>query len=154
MTKRRSVISALIDAVGNYVSHPIFFIILLLSHLLWISLNIPAISPTLSWDPYPFTLLATIASVEGPLLSVMILLRQRRDNRISELRQEFILQLNLQIGNQTAYSCRLLDRLRQSMNIDPLLSTNEFEEMAAQLDEDSLLDWLRRQLQKTEGSEE
>ncbi len=143
-----------IDTIGNYVSHPIFFIIFFLLHLLWIYLNIPAISPITPWDPYPFTLLATVASVEGPLLSVIILLRQRRDNRISELRQELILQLNLHIGSQTAHSCRMLDRLREHMNINPLLSSREFEEMAAQLDEESLLEWLRRQLQETEGSEE
>ncbi len=59
----------------------------------WILLNsIPGISHV---DPFPFTFLTLIVSLEAIFLSTFILISQNLDSRISERRSHLDLQLNL-----------------------------------------------------------
>lgn len=88
MTRERSAIAGAVDATGRFLANPWFFCALAALHLLWIVLNSTNILGIPAWDPYPFTFLATIASVEGPLISLMVLMRQQRDSRVQEVREE------------------------------------------------------------------
>ncbi|HKU74501.1 MAG TPA: DUF1003 domain-containing protein [Pyrinomonadaceae bacterium] len=59
----------------------------------WILLNvIPGLS---HFDPYPFTFLTLMVSLEAIFLSVFLLISQNLDSRISERRSHLDLQLNL-----------------------------------------------------------
>jgi uncharacterized membrane protein len=59
----------------------------------WILLNL--IPGTRHVDPFPFTFLTLIVSLEAIFLSTFILISQNLDSRISERRSDLDLQLNL-----------------------------------------------------------
>lgn len=151
MMKRRGWIGSLIDATGRRLSHPPFFIALLVTHLLWIVLNtgvIPGLEP---WDPYPFTFLATIASVEAPFISLLILMRQHRDERVAELRQETSLQVSLHIEQEVTASLRMLRELQQAMKVQTQVDGEVLEHMQKPIDPEHLLDHLEKHLDESEG---
>ncbi len=102
MTRRRSGSGKAIDWVGTWLAHPWLFVTLIFLHLGWVVVNLGVVPGIRPWDPPPFTLLATIASVEAPFLSVLILMRQHRDERIAELRQEVLLQVALDVEGKIA----------------------------------------------------
>lgn len=107
MTKRRTAMGKVIDDFGAWIARPVVFVALLLGHVAWIVLNL---IPALTWDPPPFVLLATIASAEAPFLTLIILMRQHRDQRIAELRQEVLLHV----------VCRLEQQISELTSQDPL----------------------------------
>lgn len=125
MTKRRNVAGKVMDACGEWMARPTVFFILLGGHVAWIILNLV---PGLAWDPPPFAVLAMIASVEAPFLTLIILMRQNRDERIAELRQEVLLHVVCQLD-------RRLSRLTQQ---EPLEAR-------------SLVNLIRCELERDEG---
>ena len=56
--------------------------------MLVVVLNLPVFPWFRPWDPYPFILLATFASAEAAFIALLVLMYQRRNARISELREE------------------------------------------------------------------
>lgn len=76
ITARVSLIGRFAERIGNTLAAPWFFLVFLIANVAWIVLNlgvVPAIAP---WDPPPFMLLATLASVEAPLFAILILTSQ------------------------------------------------------------------------------
>ena len=154
MMKRRGVVGGLIDEVGRRLSHPPFFIGLLLVHLLWVVPNtgvIPGLEP---WDPYPFTFLATVASVEAPFISLLVLMRQHRDERVAELREEIDLQVSLHLEREVTAGLRMLREIQQSLNVQTQVDPESLEHMQKPLDAEHLLDHLEKHLDQAEGEKE
>lgn len=124
MTRRRSPVGKAIDMIGNWLAQPLLFVLLFAFHVAWVIVNLGVVPGVRTWDPPPFTLLATIASVEAPFLALLILMRQQRDGRISELRQELILQVALDLDDKVSRQNgedgiepeHLLDRLRRQLD--------------------------------------
>lgn len=72
-----------------------FLLINTIFFALWILINtgqIEAISP---FDPFPFSLLTTIVSLEAIILAIFVLISQNRNSKIDDLREETHLQINL-----------------------------------------------------------
>lgn len=89
------------------------------AHLLlvggWIICNrgwIPGIRP---WDPFPFVMLAMIASVEAIFLSTFILISQNRMARIAERRAELDLQISLLSEHELTRVAQLLDAVAERL---------------------------------------
>ena len=92
MTKHRSRTGRVIDAVGAWLARPSLFVLLLTLHLGWMVCNLGWIPGIPVWDEPPFALLSSIASVEAPFMTLLILMRQQRDARIAETREELLLE--------------------------------------------------------------
>ncbi len=52
------------------------------------------------FDPYPFGLLTMIVSLEAIFLSIFVLMAQKRESAIAELREELALQVSLRIEEE------------------------------------------------------
>lgn len=77
----------------------------------WLFLNaahVPGIKP---WDPYPFVMLAMIASVEAIFLSTFILISQNRMQKVSDRRAELDLQVSLLAEHELTRAIQLLDAI-------------------------------------------
>jgi uncharacterized membrane protein len=85
MATRSNRLDLLTDHLGQWLSHPVFLIILTAFHVGWLLWNSGWIGVS-RFDPSPFPVLAMIASVEAPFLAVLILMHQSRQQRIAELR--------------------------------------------------------------------
>jgi len=83
----------------------------LVTHLVWFSIWIPW---NLGWlglrpfDPFPFGLLTMVVSLEAIFLSIFVLMAQKRESAIAELREELALQVNLRIEEESTKTLQLV----------------------------------------------
>jgi uncharacterized membrane protein len=79
----------------------------------WIGYN------TLPWfrhfDPYPFTFLTLVVSLEAIFLSTFILISQNYDMRVSERRNQLDLQINLLAEQEDTKILQILERIARKV---------------------------------------
>jgi uncharacterized membrane protein len=79
----------------------------------WIGYN------TLPWfkafDPYPFTFLTLVVSLEAIFLSTFILISQNYDMRIAERRNQLDLQINLLAEQENTKALQMLERIAKKV---------------------------------------
>ena len=151
MMRRRGRMAAAVDWCGKKLAHPPFFIALLVSHVLWIMLNIRAFPFIDPWDPYPFVCLATIASVEAPFISLLILMQQHRSSRIAELREEIDTQVSLHIEREVTLTLRMLNEVHQKLGVESKTDPDTVRQMQEELDPRKLMEKVRQELDEAEG---
>ncbi|MDI1274541.1 DUF1003 domain-containing protein [Polaromonas sp.] len=87
----------------------------------WLLVNSASAMP--HFDPYPFTLLTLVVSLEAIFLSTFILISQNHELRISERRNQLDLQINLLTEQENTKMLQMLERIAKkvgvSMNDDP-----------------------------------
>jgi uncharacterized membrane protein len=101
----------------------------LVGHVVWFAIWIPW---NLGWfrlpefDPYPFGLLTMIVSLEAIFLSIFVLMAQKRESAIAELREELSLQVNLRMEEELTKTLQLVaglyTRLGHRVGEDPELN--------------------------------
>src|SRR4029079_13825080 len=101
----------------------------LLFHVVWFLVWIPW---NLGWfgltpfDPYPFGFLTMVVSLEAIFLSIFVLMAQKRESTIADLREELALQVNLRIEEESTKTLQLVaglyTRLGHRVAEDPEMS--------------------------------
>jgi uncharacterized membrane protein len=81
----------------------------------WIAYNV---TPGFRFDPYPFTFLTLVVSLEAIFLSTFILISQNYDMRISERRNQLDLQINLLSEQENTKMLQMLDRISRKLGCD------------------------------------
>lgn len=149
---RESNAAAFVERIGWALARPTFFLAVLGSHVLWILLNLPIHPWWQPWDPYPFMFLATFASVEAPLLALLVLMHQQREQRINELREETSLQVSLHVERQVTLVLRLVRELQEHGAVRTQQDPALLERMQQYMDPQELIGTLEHDLEETEGS--
>ena len=125
-------------------AHALWFI----AWILWNTGYIPWFRPI---DPFPFGLLTMIVSLEAIFLSIFVLMAQRRESSVAELREEITLQVLLRAEEEVTKTLQLLvglyPRLGHKLAEDP-----ELAEMMKPLDADSIERQLTSQIEATAGN--
>jgi len=107
----------------------------------WITVNlIPGVRHI---DPFPFTFLTFIVSLEAIFLSTFILISQNQDTRISERRNHLDLQINLLSEQENTKMLMMLQAIAEKVGaeIEPdedmtvLAQETELEKVVAQIEE-------------------
>src|SRR5207342_3731980 len=60
------------------------------------------------FDPPPFGLMTFVVSLEAIFLSIFVLMAQKRESAIAELREELALQVNLRIEEESTKTLQLV----------------------------------------------
>jgi len=82
----------------------------------WLGYNLwPSVTP---FDPFPFTLLTLIASVEAIFLAIFILISQRHAAHVSERRSQLALQINLLTEQENTKVLTLLEEIAQRVGVE------------------------------------
>jgi uncharacterized membrane protein len=68
-----------------------------------------------AFDPYPFTFLTLVVSLEAIFLSTFILISQNYDMRISERRNQLDLQINLLSEQENTQMLQMLERIAKKV---------------------------------------
>ena len=103
----RTVIQVAADRLNDIAASTPF----LLFHVVWFLVWIPW---NLGWfglrefDPYPFGFLTMVVSLEAIFLSIFVLMAQKRESAIAELREELALQVNLRIEEESTKTLQLV----------------------------------------------
>jgi uncharacterized membrane protein len=120
----RSHIEAIADDLNDFAASSPYLVF----HVVWFAIWIPW---NLGWfglpkfDPFPFGLLTMVVSLEAIFLSIFVLMAQKRESAIAELREELALQVNLRIEEEMTKMLQLVaglyTRLGHRMADDPEL---------------------------------
>src|SRR5678815_2660181 len=105
----------------------------------WIAINlVPGVKHI---DPFPFTFLTFIVSLEAIFLSTFILISQNQDTRISERRNHLDLQINLLSEQENTKMLMMLQAIAEKVGADlgpdedmtVLAQDTELEKVVAQI---------------------
>lgn len=124
------------DALTVLSSSTPFLLLHLAWFAAWIAWNTPALGFTV-FDPFPYGLLTMIVSLEAIVLSSLVLLAQRRDLQLSELREEMQLQVLLRTEEEVTKTLQIVAALYEHMGHD-LSEDDELQEMLKPLDADAV----------------
>jgi uncharacterized membrane protein len=103
----RTVIQSAADRLNEVAASTPFLLLHVLWFLVWIPWNLGwfGLRP---FDPYPFGFLTMVVSLEAIFLSIFVLMAQKRESAIAELREELALQVNLRIEEESTKTLQLV----------------------------------------------
>ncbi|HEX8830276.1 MAG TPA: DUF1003 domain-containing protein [Longimicrobium sp.] len=119
------------------LAHAVWFI-------LWIGWNVTR--PHASFDPFPFGLLTMVVSLEAIFLSIFVLLSERRESQIAELREELTLEVQMRTEEEVTKLLQLVAGLYGRLGYSVAADDPELHEMLRPLDKESLEEELSDQI--------
>jgi uncharacterized membrane protein len=147
---RRSRLESAADRLTRVASSGFFLLFHVLWFAAWVLWNsglIPGVTP---FDPFPFGLLTMVVSLEAIVLAIFVLMAQRRESSIAELREEIMLQLVIRSEEEVTKTLQLVaglyPRLGHRLAEDP-----ELAEMMKPLDAEAIERQLVSQIDRADG---
>jgi uncharacterized membrane protein len=134
---RRTSFEKLADWLTTSFGTITFFLINAACFFAWIAFN--------TVDPYPFNFLTMVVSLEAIFLSIIVLISQNRETKITELREEIELYINTYAESEITKILHLLTQLSEKAGID-LTNDKELQSMLKSLSEDAIAKELEKQL--------
>lgn len=130
--KRRSVIHRLADALTSTFGTITFLLANIFIFASWIIINTGLTSISV-FDPYPFTMLTTLVSLEAIVLTIIVLMSQKRQGTTSILREELQLQVQMITEKEITKLLNLVKILLSKNGVK--LDDKELEDMLMDVDE-------------------
>jgi uncharacterized membrane protein len=143
--RKRTVIDKITDKIATFSGSIAFLLINVFFFAFWLIVN-SGISGIKPFDPFPYVLLTSIVSLEAIVLSIFVLISQNRQSRISDLRQEVDLQINLIAEEEITKMIHLIAGLYSALKID-VEEDKELKKMLEPTDWDEIEKRLEDQLQ-------
>lgn len=139
---RRSLAARLGDGVANHAGRIWFIGAHVVWFTVWIGINLGGFGRSV-FDPYPFSLLSMIVSLESIFLSLFILMSQNRNGRLADERNHLELQVNLLAEDENTKMLLMLQALcehhKLAIGRDPEIAAmaeqTHFHEVMAELKE-------------------
>jgi len=103
----RTWIEAVAEGLNNLAASSAFLVLHVLWFAVWILWNTRLLGLP-AFDPYPFGLLTMVVSLEAIFLSIFVLLAQKRESAIAELREEMSLQVGLRLEEEVTKTLQLV----------------------------------------------
>jgi uncharacterized membrane protein len=130
------------DGIARIVGTPAFAVAHLTLFGLWILVNTRLVPgwPVRVFDPYPFSFLTFLVSLEAILLSIFVLINQNRLTRQADRRAHLDLQVNLLAEQESTRTLELLQRITEHLGISrtdddcELATPTNVEEVVSTLD--------------------
>jgi uncharacterized membrane protein len=118
VTEARTLGGRIADAITDFTGSMAFVYVHVIWFGIWILLNIGLIHiPRLSeFDPFPFSFLTMIVSLEAIFLSTFVLISQNRLAAASEKRAELDLQVNLLAEQKATKVLEMLDQITTQLD--------------------------------------
>ncbi|MDB5436401.1 MAG: putative rane protein [Phenylobacterium sp.] len=106
----------IVDGLTRFFGRPRFAGLLTLFILGWIAFNsLPPRGSRAAFDPWPFSALQGLGTLTALFMTVFILITQRRDDQLSELREQLTLELGMLSEQKAAKIIELLEELRRDL---------------------------------------
>ncbi len=143
---RRTVSEKLADLMTSHFGSMGFLIGNAAFFILWILINTNHLKGFKVFDPFPFSLLTTIVSLEAIILAIFVLISQNRAMKVDDLREEIHLQVNIiaekEITKVMKMLAILLEKSGTDLSQDPelirLLKPISAEELERKLEKEIL----------------
>jgi uncharacterized membrane protein len=109
----------------------------------WIIVNCGWVATVRPFDPFPFVMLAMIASVEAIFLSTFILISQNRMQRAADRRAELDLQINLLAEHELTRAIHILDAIARKLEVS-VDSTHELQDIKKDVFPERVIEEIQR----------
>lgn len=127
--RRRTFGDRLGDAIGSFAGTVTFVLLHLVWFGAWASINTGLVPIVPKFDPYPFSLLCMLVSLEGVLLTTFVLIKQNRAGLRAERRASLDLQVNLLTEKEVTKVIQMLERISAHLNIEREVVDEESREL-------------------------
>jgi uncharacterized membrane protein len=122
--QHRTFTMKLADFLTHYMSTVVFLTLNIIFFIIWFLINLQILPVVPVFDPYPFVLLITFVSLEAIILSITVLISQKREHQISTVRDELQLQVELltekQISKMLELQKKTMEKLREKIEDEEL----------------------------------
>ena len=118
--RRHSRSQGILQAVGGFVGTGTFGGLQLVAVACWLIMNANLVGIIRPFDPYPFSLLSGILSLEAVLLTSFVLIRQNKMNMRADRRNHLGLQINLLAEKESTKILQILDRLSRYFQVQQI----------------------------------
>ena len=142
---QRDWIEVIADALNYMASSTPFLVVHVLWFASWILWNTGQIGLR-PFDPFPFGLLTMVVSLEAIFLSIFVLMAQRRESAIAEMREEISLQVSLRLEEEVTKTLQLVAGLYTRLG-HRMAEDEELGEMLQPLDVEAIERELALQIQ-------
>ena len=140
--ENRSRIDHLAGAITRAAGTGTVIVLHVVWFLLWLLVNLGGLPVIKPFDPFPFSLLTTIVSLEAIFLTLFVLISQNRMSREADKRAELDLQVNLLAEKEATMTLRMLQEIsghlglsgEASKDIEELLKETKVEELSEKLE--------------------
>lgn len=116
--ERRTVIERIADWMTSRFGTVSFLVLNLIVYAIWIVINVGMVASIKPFDPFPFGLLTMSMSVEAIILAIVVLISQNREARITELREEMNLQVDMIAEEELTKVLKMLTILMEKHGVD------------------------------------
>lgn len=104
-----------------------FLNIVLFFFFLWIIINLRMVREIAPFDLYPFNLLMVIVQLFSIVLSVVVLISQKRESQINEIFQKMDFEVNVRAENEITKILKMIEDIHKELGIHKL--DKELEKM-------------------------
>jgi uncharacterized membrane protein len=111
----RSRVDLAADRIARFAGSATFVIVHVAWFALWIALNL--VPDLRHFDPFPFTFLTLVVSLEAIFLSAFILISQNRAAVLSERRNQLDLQINLLTEQENTRVLKVLGAIARKLDV-------------------------------------
>jgi uncharacterized membrane protein len=146
----KTVADRLADKITRFAGSMQFVYLHVAWFAVWILFNTLPIVPE-QWriDPFPFTFLTFVVSLEAIFLSTFILITQNHEERLMEKRNLLDLQINLLSEQENSKMLLMLQSIQQRLGID--IDDPEVEVLEESTRPDALLDQIETAIDQHDG---
>ena len=130
-------------AVTRFAGSSSAILIHVIWFVLWILINVHAVPGIVAFDPFPFSFLTMIVSLEAIFLTLFVLASQNRMSLEADRRARLDLEINILAERETTMILRMLNDISRHLKIDggtqseleELLKETRVDELAQKLDD-------------------
>ncbi len=130
--RQRSAGACISDRITDFVGRPLFALSQGLWFVGWILINTIGVFGFGQFDPYPFCFLSLCVAAQAALLSVFVLMSQRRQTRQADQWAHVALQVNLLSEQEMTKVLQLLRSVCDKLGLESVGRDKELKEMVKQ----------------------
>jgi uncharacterized membrane protein len=150
LEKRRSFQERVADRITGFTGSMRFVYIHATVFGAWILMNLGVVPRIKPFDPFPFVMLAMIASVEAIFLSTFVLISQNRSQALADRRADLDVQINLLTEHEITRLLQLVDDIARHMGVHRGTDA-ALEELKKDVNPEAVLEELDRAERRAHG---
>ncbi|KKQ04096.1 MAG: hypothetical protein US18_C0023G0005 [Parcubacteria group bacterium GW2011_GWB1_36_5] len=141
----RTATERIADWMTSHFGSMTFLLINATFFALWILINTNQIKAITVFDPFPFSLLTTIVSLEAIILAIFVLISQNRNSKVDDLREETHLQVNLIAEKEITKLMKMMEILLEKQGVD-LSEDPELKKLLKPISEEEIEERLQKEI--------
>lgn len=139
--RKRSPVERASDTIASVAARESTIVIHIVWFALWILLNTKHFS-IVPFDPFPFTLLTTVVSLEAIFLTLFVLASQNRLTHEADRRAHLDLQVDLLSEQEMTMVPRMLGEICEHLDLNATVSSPKYQELVRRTDVGQLAEQL------------